>query len=59
MAELKKDSNYVSVSGGITNDASQTTQPFRVNPLTNRVLVENSALDSSLDSFLYKSIASH
>jgi hypothetical protein len=40
-AQLKKDDNYVSVAGAITDDASETVQPLRVNPATNALLVDS------------------
>ena len=40
--ELKKDANFVSVSGGVTDDASLETQPFRINPTTYRLLTDTS-----------------
>jgi hypothetical protein len=52
MAEerLKKDANYVSVIGAVTNDGSQDITQVRVNPLTRRLLVEPSALNGATDS---------
>jgi hypothetical protein len=45
MAELKKDNNYVSVSGGVTDDASQTVQPLRVDATT-YYLMTSPSIDS-------------
>ena len=44
---LKKDPNYQSVAGGITDDAAQDVKPFRVNPSTYRLLTEAIAAPSS------------
>ena len=43
MAEIKIDNNHRSVSAGITDDANQTIQPLRVDPSTNRLLVDSNA----------------
>jgi len=47
---FKIDKNYKGVVGGITNDANKYISAFRVDPVTLRLLVENSALDYTLDS---------
>lgn len=40
MANIKIDDNYKGVAAGITDDASETVQPLRVNPATNRLLAD-------------------
>ena len=47
---LKKDQNYVSVIGAVTNDSAQEVVQARANGTTKRILVEQAALDYTLDS---------
>jgi len=46
----KIDQNYKATMAGVTNDANEYIRTVKVNPSTDRLLVENSALDSTLDS---------
>lgn len=39
MSNARIDDNFKGTSTGITDDASQTIQPLRVNPTTNRLIV--------------------
>jgi hypothetical protein len=46
----KIDQNYKGSMTGVTNDANEYIRTVKMNPSTDRVLVENSSLDYTLDS---------
>jgi len=47
---LKIDQNFKATIAGVTNDANAYIRRIKVNPITDRLLVENSSLDKGLDS---------
>lgn len=50
---LNIDANYAKVSGGITDDANETVQPLRMNPVTNRLLVDSTAVGGATTPYIY------
>jgi hypothetical protein len=46
---LKRDGNYVTVLGGVTDDANQLVRMLRVDPTTGRVLVSATGSSSTVD----------
>lgn len=48
---LKRDQNFVTVLGGVTNDADQEIKMLRVDPITGRLLVNASGGSGGVTSF--------